>query len=429
MRTTLWIALTLTAGLALTPACAPVQEDGDASDGDGPDGDGPDGDGPGTGEYRLVELVATADGVDRAGVDVVTGIRCAAADHCAFATRNRDSGGALFTTADGDRLEPVFTSKDIEAATGLIGYAQFLSIDDTGAGWIARLDIAEPFVMSSGDPASPASWSMVDVGSNESDSDFSVLNNQELVRASAAGDWLYIYSGVIWRAGSAPGSATTWSGMWAPHRVPTFPRDYEAQKDADPTLCDSDPVVAVDPDMGQLGYASDDLGFVVYPAGGRNQAATDPPGVCVSHDGGASFHQVPFPNLAEEEIGPLAVHCLDADRCWAFNGVAFDGGPAYVYYSSDASAANPTWRRGVAPSEDDDDQPRALAMAPDGQRGWLVGDDGLAWQTSDGGATWTDARAELAGAAGGDVDWTSVVALEGGRAWFGGAAGVLLKRD
>ena len=383
----------------------------------------------GSGGYRRIELVATADGVDRGGVDIVTGVRCIDATRCAIATRNRNDGGALFATADGATLEPVLTSADIVEATGLIGTAQFLAIDDTGSGWIARLDIAEPFVMTTGDPSTPAGWTMLDVGVNESDSDFTVLNNQELVRAGTGGGWLYAYSGVVWGTQAAPGPQTAWDGLWAPQRVPTFPREYDALKAADPTLCDSDPTVAIDPDMGAFGYASPDLQLVVYPAGGRNQGGSDAPGACVSRDGGMTFHQQPFPDLDPSEIGPLAVQCVDPDRCWAIGGVAFDSAPAYVYYTRDASAAAPTWQRGQVPSTDDADQPRAIGIAADGEHGWLVGDDGLVWSTADGGATWRDEGGALESAAGATIDWASVYVLDAGRTWFGGADGTVIVRE
>ena len=421
-----WIVLLLTLGAV--PACLPAEsadsgddpgEDGGDSD-DGDSGDGDDGnDGDDEPRFHLVDLVDTDDGVQRLGVDTVNGIRCADATHCAIATRNFGDGGALFVTADGTALEPVMTTRE------RLGGAQFLGIDDTGQGWIARIDRAGPFVIAAGDPSAAASWSLVAVGASDSGSDFTELNSQELVRAGSGGDWLYVYSGIAWHAATAPGETTAWSGQWSPGRLPPFPADYDARKEADATLCDSDPAVAIEPDMTHLGFASADLGAILFPAGGRNQPGTDPPGVCVSHDRGVTFHQVAFPDLRAGEIGPLAVACLDADRCWAFGGVDFDGGPAYVYRSSDASAAAPTWQRGAVPSQADSDQPRAISFAPDALHGWLVGDDGLIWRTDDGGATWADAAGELAAVAG-MVDWTSVFAVAPDRVWLGGADGVLV---
>jgi hypothetical protein len=403
-------------------ACAPVESDDETDDvGDGDDqaDDGPDDDGPGEDGFRLVDLVDTEDGAQRLGVDTVNGIRCTDATHCVFGTRNFGEGGALYVTSDGRTLEPVLTSDDLP------GSSQFLAIDDTGNGWIARIDRSGPLVIASDEPTVAANWTQVEVGTNESDSGFTVLNNQELVRAGSGGDWLYVYSGVVWHAASAPGPATAWSGRWSPHRVPPFPADYQARKEADPTLCDSDPSVGIEPDMTAFGFASPDLATVIYPAASVNQLATDPPGVCVSHDGGTTFHQVPFAGMSAGEIGPLAVHCLDANRCWAFGGVQFDSAPAYVYASINASAALPTWTRAAVPSEDDDDSPRAISFAPDGLHGWLVGDDGLAWSTADGGATWNDQRGALTAVAG-TLDWTSVFAVDGERVWIGGADGALV---
>jgi hypothetical protein len=401
------------------PACAPVdpdeEDDGDLGDDDGDD-ESDDGSADG---LRLVDLVDTEDGVQRMGVDTVNGIRCVDAAHCAIATRNFSDGGALYVTADGQTLQPVLTSDDLP------GSSQFLGIDDTGAGWIARIDRSGPIVLAAGDPISASSWSQVEVGSNESESDFTVLNNQELIRAGTGGDWLYVYSGVVWHAPTGPSPTTAWLGRWAPHRLPTFPPDYDERKAADPTLCDSDPVVGTEPDMTAFGFASADLTIVMYPAGGVNQGATDPPGVCISRDGGATFHQVPFEGMSAEEVGPLAIYCLDNDRCWAFGGIPFDGAPAYVYASTNASTATPIWRRAVPAGEADDHRPRAISFAPDGQHGWLVGDDGLVWTSADGGATWSDVSGTFVALAG-MLDWTSVFAVDATRAWIGGASGALV---
>jgi hypothetical protein len=211
--------------------------------------------------------------------------------------------------------------------------------------------------------------------------------------------------------------------------VPPFPENYGDLKADDPTLCDTDPAPAL-ADGSQFGYAGADLGFVMYPAGTLNSGATDPPGLCVSHDGGASFHQVAFDGLEASQTGPVAVSCLDADRCWALGGLEFDSAPAYVYYSTNASATSPMWQRATVPPEGSrEDQPHAIAMAPDGQHGWVVGDRGLAWSTTDGGATWTDAAGELAAAAGADdIKWASVY-VDGDQLWIGGDRGMLVVRD
>lgn len=388
----------------------------------------PGGDDDGGG-FRAVTVPDTDDGVTRTGVDTITGIRCDSPDHCAIATRNRDHGGALFVTTDGAALMPVYTSADIEALDTVIGHAQFLHVDDTGAGWIARLDIASPLVMAASDPSAAASWSFTDPGTNEGDSDFGVLNNQELVRAADDGTWLYVYSGVMWSATQAPSASTAWTGLWSPQRVPPFPEDFAALKAADATLCDSDPAISVAPDLGQLGYASPDLSLVIYPGGGPNQGATDAPGVCVSRDGGHSFHQVAFAGLDPAQVRPVAVECLDANRCWAIGGVDFDGAPAYVYYSTDASAAAPTWTAATVPSAADRDSPRGIAFAPDGQHGWVVGNRGLVWRSSDGGATWTDASAELAAVAGSDITFESATVIDADHVWLGGDDGTLLRSD
>ena len=392
-----------------------VADDGGDGGDDGGDDDGDDGSDDGGEGFRVVLLIDTDDGVQRVGVDTVTAIRCLDAGRCAFGTYNFSDGGALFVTADGETLTTVRTTE-----------AQFQGIDDTGAGWIARLSQASPFFMAAGDPTVAASWSAVEVGLNESDMDFEVLNSQELVRAGTGGDWLYVYEGAMWRADRAPSATTEWTGLWSPHRVPPFPADWETRKEADPTLCDSDPDNGFLPGLADFGFASADLGFVIYGAGRVSQISSDPPGVCVSRDGGATFHQVPFPGLGDGEGGPYAVVCLDADRCWAYGVEPFSGDPPYVYYSTNASAAAPTWQRAQVPAGDSD-TPRDIGFAPDGLHGWLVGENNLAWETVDGGVTWTDRGPETEALVG-EVDLTSAYPLDGERVWLGGSRGVLLAR-
>jgi hypothetical protein len=408
---------------ALATGCVAAEDAGDDGTGDdgttdgGDDGSGDDGadDDGGDDGFRVVPLIDTEDGVQRVDVDTVTSIRCNDASHCAFGTYNFSDGGALFVTADGSTLTTVRTTE-----------AQFQGIDDTGAGWIARLSQASPFFMATGDPTVAASWSSVEVGLNESDMDFEVLNSQELVRAGTGGDWLYVYEGVIWHAAQAPSATTEWTGLWSPHRVPPFPNDFEARKDADPTLCDSDPDNGFQPNLSDFGFASPDLGFVIYGAGRTSQISTDPPGVCVSRDGGATFHQVPFPGLMPDEGGPYAVQCIDASRCWAYGVEPFSGVPPYVYYSTNASAAAPIWQRAQVPGGDSD-TPRDIAFASDGLHGWLVGENNLAWETVDGGVTWTDRGPETEALVG-EVDLTSAFPIDAERVWLGGSRGVLLAR-
>jgi len=404
---------------SVVPACAPAEDDddmtaGDAGDASSGDASGDDDSGAGGGGFHVVDLIDTADGVQRVGVDTVNAIRCTDPAHCVIGTYNFGDGGALLATSDGATLEEVRTAE-----------VQFLAIEDTGAGWIALIDQASPFLMAEGDPTDPASWQARDVGLNETDDDFEVLNSQEFVRAGSGGDWTYATSGIIWHADQAPSTTTEWSGLWSPERVPPYPGDWDDLKLADDTICDSDPDNHFSPDFGQLGFASADLAFVIYPAGGIPQGGSDPPGACVSRDGGATFHQVPFPGLTPEEGGPYAIFCVDADHCWGYGVHPYSGDPPFVYYSTDASAPSATWQRAQAPADSRSRTPREIRFTPDGQHGWLVGEDNLAWKSSDGGATWTDVGPELEALVD-ELDWTSVFPLDADHVWLGGSRGILV---
>jgi hypothetical protein len=200
------------------------------------------------------------------------------------------------------------------------------------------------------------------------------------------------------------------------------PEDIETQRAADPTLCDSDPGVNLSPMASQTVHVATDLSILVAPAGSQFQDTNDTPGVCISTDGGKSFHHAAFAGAAN---GPNGVGCSSKDHCVAYADVPYGGdanAPA-VFVSNDATkGAASTWTAAKTPSLQVPSWLRYVTFAADGQHGWLVGWQGGAtpflWTTADGGATWTDASSKLGVTD--DFRPYSVFALDATHLWVGG---------
>lgn len=129
-----------------------------------------------------------------------------------------------------------------------------------------------------------------------------------------------------------------------------MPEGFEDLYAADSTLCDSDVSTSEAPVATQNVFVSEDLALAVFPAAGLNELGTAKPGVCISTDRGVTFYDVPFADLADLDIsspGPLAVTCLDNDKCFAYSGLDFQEGSVYVYYTDNAPPART--RSGIAP--------------------------------------------------------------------------------
>jgi hypothetical protein len=215
--------------------------------------------------------------------------------------------------------------------------------------------------------------------------------------------------------------------------VPPFPADYLAKKTVDPTICDSDPGLNVQPKVGDVMHASNDLSLIIYTAAAVNSSSTDDlPGVCISTDGGATFNNVPFPGLGDTP-GPRALHCTDDDHCWAVGGWQFSDESNYVYYTTNASAGTgSTWTAGTLPA--------TLTVGStqmsdvdffDNQVGYIVGhndNEPLVMKTTDGGATWTDLSGPLLNLAE-TTKLHSVFALDANNVMVGGEKGTLLSNQ
>jgi len=366
----------------------------------------------------------------------VTGILCSSRDACVISTDVFGDPGKVMAASDHAVGATLFDGADAAAPAGVVvGSVGFQGIDRTRNGVIARADVSGAYISAAGDFTQAASWSVVEIGSVAGG--IFGLNGQEALQESADGEWLFINTdGYVYSAASAPGAATAWTTLWSPNAQPPVPEDFPARYAADPTLCDSDVGTETVPRATQNVYISPDLALVVLPAGGLNQRGTAKPGVCISTDRGKTFFQSPFAGLPDDtdNAGPMAVTCLDVNRCFAFNGLNFGGNAIYVYYTANASMGKAsTWTRATLPAglpSASTIDPRFLFFAPDGMHGWLAGaNDGgpMLLRTTDGGHSFTDVTGSVRAVTSERLH--SGFALDADHIWVGGENGALLFTD
>ena len=438
MRTWNWLAM-----VALVSSCGGVMSPTDGGTGGGGatgggggttgggTGGGTTGGGTGGGTQGW-HSIALPSGQDSANV---TAVHCSAAARCIITTTSSSGDpGALFATTDvavGEKLVDGAYPGPLPTAANVIGDIDFIGIETTRNGVMARLSVGGAYVAATGDFTQKASWTVTPMG--RTDGATFPLNSQAQLQVDAAGKWIYITrNGFLYTSTNTPAATATWTKTWSPGAIPSVPADFAAQFSADPTLCDADVTAGGLPRASRPAYVSRDLNLVVTPAAGVNQSGTVPPGVCVSTDQGAHFYSVAFPGVSMNPSapGPRGVHCLDNNRCFAFNGIS-QSESVYLYSTTNASMGKAaTWTRQTLPagleaaSNVDLD---SMFFAPDGQHGWLVGNKGhhaLLLRTTDGGATWSDVSGAVIAVQ--DHDLYNGFALDNDHVWLGGRFGLFL---
>lgn len=357
----------------------------------------------------------------------VTGFYCSDAHTCVLTAEPFGDAGHVYAT-DGNTITATLVTGDDAFASklGTIGTVAFLGVASVGGVVVARVIGAEDaFVSATGPITSASSWTGVLGAANPTD--FGL--NAQFAFGTNGSRWTLVSAGRIWEATSAPSPTTTWTNVYSPQAVPSIPADIADQRAADPTLCDTDPSVSVSPDLVQEVYVAPDESLVITPAGAVNQAGDDTAGVCISTDGGHTFHHAAFTGVAMG-AGPTGITCTSASHCLAWGGVQDQAGSAYVYVSSNASqGASSTWTLATTPSLPEDTELHGTAFAPDGKTGWMVGrtssGGSLLLTTSDGGATWTDASATISALAQNNP-LHSVYAFDATHVWIGGENDTLL---
>ncbi len=325
----------------------------------------------------------------------VTGIFCTAPGTCLFGTDATDMGSPthLYLT-DGKTVTATLVTSDMAYASKLnvvsagIPFGSIQSID--GKVYAEFQGDAGAAAIANGDPTQPSSWGTVSFGSD----DAGVFGlNQQVALAHAGGTWTYFISHQILEASAGPASSTTWTPIWAPQASPPIPADIDQQRTADPTLCDTEPYVGNAPPAPQMGYVAPDRSMIAYPAGGAGVLGDDAPGMCISTDGGHSFHLAAIAGVAS---GPRGVACTSKDHCVAYTSpMETDGQADVVWISNDASkGVASTWTAASLPMLRSDAYLTDAFFAADATHGWMLGYDNgataLLLATTDGGATWTD---------------------------------------
>jgi hypothetical protein len=333
---------------------------------------------PGGGGWRKIAMPSGQDDAN------VTGVFCTAAGKCVVTTHsNTGDPGAVFALSDtavGEKLVDGVYPGTVPSAASVLGDLDFDGLEKTPTGVMARLSASGAYISATGDITQKSSWTVVPMG--RADGDTLPLNAQAAIRLDSAGKALFINKrGFVYSSSGAPADSTTWTKLWSPQAVPSVPADFAAQLALDSRLCDSDVTAGGLPMVSNPAYISADQSLIVTVAGGLNQDGNAPPGVCISTDKGVHFYSVPFAGtpMSATNPGPIGVTCLDNDKCFAFNGLPFQEGTAYVYFTTNASMGkNSTWTRATLPaafSASSDITLSGMFFAPDGTHGWLVGNN------------------------------------------------------
>lgn len=356
----------------------------------------------------------------------ITGVHCQAPGACVVSSQGRYEVGHIYAT-DGQSITATLVSGDQALSDNfrVLGTVDFVGFAKVGERLIARLDNAGvAWLTAVGDATQPGAWVADVIGLPEGSSGFG--GNEQIGFGEQGGRWLFFARNTIYETLDQPGAGALWLPIWSPDNVPA---DLLTRKREDPTLCLAQPSFGISPQPLQTGYVAPDLSVVLYTAGSRNQGGTADPGVCLSVDGGASFHHVPFPEV-EGDLGPIGVGCTSADHCFAYGGLQNSPESVYIYVTNDASAGvASTWTRATLPNLREDSRFRSVAFGEDDLTGWAVGAAGssspLVLRTADGGLTWTDATA-LVRALAPETRLHLVYVADDGAVWIGGENGLLL---
>ena len=363
-------------------------------------------------------LIAPTDPLER-----ITGVFCQSSTACVITSEYSEEGHLYASDGTAITATLITSDYDLGEAFGVLGAVDLMGFAQVGDTVYVLIDgAADALLTNTGDVTDPDAWQRSKLGLPEGRDSFG--GNQQIGLGTDGSGWTLFLRSMVYTGDDPPGRGAIWYETWAPVPPGERPNDISQRAREDPTLCIAAPSVGISPTLTQMGYVAPDLSLVVYPAGARNQQGTAEPGVCVSTDGGETFHHVPFEGV-EGDLGPLGVTC-EGEVCAAYGGLQNEPHSVYVFVTHDAGA---TWARATLPSLRDDARFRAADFAPGGVVGWAVGAVGaaapLVLVTTDGGRTWTDASS-LVRAHAADVRLHTVYAPDEDHVWIGGENGLLL---
>jgi hypothetical protein len=382
-------------GILLVSACSTM-------DGGGTTGGG------GGGAWKAMPLLDDGN-VTRSGNDLVTGIYFASPDDGYVVTQSDmgsfGDGGAVFKTSGSEVTSLAFSGKD--GGPSESGGVDFVGVDPTPNGIVAFAYSAD--VVASTDHG--ATFTIV------KDGNLAGIEPVLALRESNSGTTIVRETGVVSTSPSAPGPSASFTDVWAPNGDPPTPNPVPAD------MCQGGPRGTGAPVTRASVYVSNDRQTIAYTS-----APNFDPQICISHDGGSSFHPVllTVPDTADS-VPPTGIAFANATTAITWWASQSAPGNAYIQRSTDGGM---TWTTVALPSDvasHELELPGGF-FAPDGTHGWIVGYDhdsshALVLSTTDGGASWASESIDS------EYKLYSGFALDATHVWIGGQAGTLLARQ
>jgi hypothetical protein len=368
---------------------------------------GDDGGGSNSGGWKTIDL-PTAH-ID----DEVDAIYYASASSGVIGTvaGEQSSNGAIFSTTATSVTGTAFDGNVSPSAGGLLGGLDFWGFVTTASGALVAVTNAGDLVSA---PSPTGTWTDVKNGTGENGTQpagfyigasFSLMGNDGNGFAKANG----------------PASPTvTWTDLFDPGSSPTVPNPIPADQCQDAIKL---------PDSFRSG-----IGEVAFSADGNTIAYTTYsdadtfPQICISKDGGQTFHPTEFTGKPQgAPSGVIFPKPSAPSTIIAYSGDLVNQDGNYIMRSTDTGA---TFTPVTLPITGEMQLYGAFFLA-DGMTGWLVGYEdatsaGLALTTTDGGATWKKDASVTAATSG--IKLHSVFALDATHVWLGGENGTFIAK-
>jgi photosystem II stability/assembly factor-like uncharacterized protein len=322
------------------------------------------------------------------------------------------SAGAVFAASDTSITGTAFDGNVDQSAGGVLGGLNFQGFVTTASGQLVA-------VTSMGDLVSAP---------NGSGTFTDVKNGATPLTGQAAGAYFGANVTVfahdlngIEKATGAPGPNASYTDVFDPGSVPTVPDPIPADQCQDEIKVND----SFASGLGAVAFSSDGntIAYTTY------SDADAFPEVCVSTDGGQTFHPTEFTGKPETiPAGVIFPKPSAPSTMIVYSGDLTDQNANYVLRSTDGGA---TFSPVTLPSAlaNTPTQLYGAFFLPDGQNGWLVGydgtaDAGLALATTDGGQTWT--QVDGVAAATSEAKLHAVFALDTTHVWMGGERGTFI---